>query len=177
MTEQQDKPVNAKFKDVGTVTQAELKAIFHYDPETGVFTRLKKHRYPVAGSTKGVEGGYIRMCIKRKCYVLHRLAWLYVYGRFPTEAIDHINGDKLDNRFLNLREASHAQNMRNIGWRKDSKAVLKNVYFIPSKNLYKVKMKVGAKPKILAYSEDIEFAELIAIEARNLYHGAFANHG
>jgi hypothetical protein len=102
-------------KDI--LTQDELKAQLHYNPETGVFTRLKANCTRVkVGDIAGnlsKSTGYIRFSINKKEYVAHRLAWLYMTGSFPINEIDHINGIKHDNRFSNLRDVPHEVNQRN----------------------------------------------------------------
>jgi YHS domain-containing protein len=87
----------------------ELMQHFYYDPETGVFSR--KSRKNSHGSVDVY--GYLILKIKGKQYKAHRMAWLYVHGELPNGCIDHINRDKLDNRIVNLRCVSQAENTRN----------------------------------------------------------------
>ena len=101
------------------ITQQHLKSIFNYNPETGVFTRaVKRKRYDI-GTTVGskMPSGYMRTRIDGKDFYLHRLAWLYVHGCWPSE-IDHINRDKSDNRIKNLRDVTRSENGLNTGIRK-----------------------------------------------------------
>lgn len=100
-----------------TLTQSRLKELLHYDESTGVFTRRvalcnKVKVGDIAGTTEKEE--YVRIEIDGKKYKAHRLAWLYVYGNFPEQQIDHINSIKNDNRIANLRDVSQSVNMRNI---------------------------------------------------------------
>lgn len=97
------------------LTQEYLKSVLHYSPDTGVFTNM------VTRSNRAVKGkiassvnvqGYLRIGILGKTYLAHRLVWLYMYGEFPT-IIDHINGNKVDNRLENLRECTASQNLHN----------------------------------------------------------------
>jgi len=98
-----------------SLTQASLKEVLFYDSETGIFT-WKKHTYKnrigvVAGGVNSL--GYINIVVNKKSLLVHRLAWLYIFGNFPKETIDHINMNKSDNRLCNLREASSSQNAMN----------------------------------------------------------------
>jgi hypothetical protein len=100
-----------------TMISAErLRELLHYEPETGVFTRLvstrgNAHAGDVAGTP--LRQGYLQIGADGRYYLAHRLAWLYMTGEWPKDQIDHINCDKSDTRWCNLREATHAQNMMN----------------------------------------------------------------
>lgn len=99
-----------------TLTQSALKAVLHYDETTGKFTRTYNGSGVRAGQEAGRrhgQYGHIKIAVKQKRYFAHRLAWLYVYGRWPEMNIDHINGDPADNRIANLREVDQATNMQN----------------------------------------------------------------
>ena len=98
------------------LTQAELKAVLHYNPKTGRFTRLVSKGPSKKGDIAGTQShprGYVQISVKSKSYYAHRLAWLYVTGHTPY-MIDHINGDTSDNTFKNLRECSMSENMQNM---------------------------------------------------------------
>jgi hypothetical protein len=99
-----------------TITQNKLKNLLAYDPDTGVFTYTKARPKVRVGGIAGHRHkghGYIQIKINGQLYLAHRLAWLYVYGVWPVNQIDHINRDRTDNRFENLREATNAQNCQN----------------------------------------------------------------
>jgi hypothetical protein len=98
------------------VTQADLQARLSYDPETGAFTWLvyRAGMAPKGGRAGTVtKEGYVAIKWGGKIFKAHRLAWLYVYGQWPAGLIDHINGQKDDNRIANLRDVSHTVNREN----------------------------------------------------------------
>jgi len=110
------------------ISQKALRKILYYNPDTGDFVR----RIGVTNQVKGKRAGtfndrYIRIRIGEHLYLAHRLAWLYVYGRFPRTALDHINRDKHDNRISNLRKCTQGQNKCNSWVRRDSKSRIKGV--------------------------------------------------
>lgn len=132
--------------------QKTLREVLSYDQSTGVFT-WKKHRCSTlvgkqCGNTH--HTGYIRISIKKKSYLAHRLAWIYMHGELSGE-IDHVNGIKNDNRIGNLRIASRSQNLANKKLRKDNKAGLKGVFLVDKikKNRWRASICVGGKNKYL----------------------------
>lgn len=92
-----------------------VREVLNYDPGTGEFTwRVTLSSRAVAGKAAGSPvAGYRRVCIDGRAYRSHRLAWLLAHGSWPSGEIDHINGDKSDNRLANLRDVAHAQNCAN----------------------------------------------------------------
>lgn len=99
------------------LTQARLKELLHYNPETGVFTRLVSLNFAVkVGDVAGslMKKGYWAIGVDKTKHKAHRLAWLYVHGVWPKDQVDHINGVKTDNRIENLREATNAENSQNV---------------------------------------------------------------
>lgn len=95
------------------LTQADVRELLDYDPETGVFRWRVKQGRKAAGAIAGSpDHGYVRIGIKGHHYYAHQLAWLWMMGRWATE-IDHKNRNPADNRWRNLRAVSHRANGRN----------------------------------------------------------------
>lgn len=114
------------------LTQERLKEILYYDSDMGIFTWLVSNSPRVnIGDVAGFlsDDGYSKIGIFGKQYRSHRLMWLYVYGSFPPTSLDHIDGDKLNNRVSNLRLCGHAENSRNVGIFKSNTSGFKGVSF------------------------------------------------
>ena len=91
------------------LTAERLRERLHYDAGTGVFTRRVGSGHARTGEMAGSvhSTGYVRISIDGGKYTAHCLAWLYVHGVWPPDQIDHINGNRSDNRIANLRERRH----------------------------------------------------------------------
>jgi len=112
------------------LTQDRLKELLHYDEETGIFTRKTRVANRLAGSVSGARHnkGYIQIMIDGENHLAHRLAWFYVYGKWPINQIDHINRIKTDNKIKNLRDVDSSINQHNVGIRSHNSSGVTGVY-------------------------------------------------
>ena len=158
------------------ITQEYLKSILEYNPETGAFAWKisgKGIRYGVEVGTVDIHG-YRIIRINRKGYKAHRLAWLYVYGRFP-ERIDHINCIKDDNRIENLREATNGENRVNSLASKNNKLGVKGIKKTPS-GKFQVNIRIpNGSVKCLGSFDTIEKAKETYNNAAKWFHGEFVH--
>ena len=100
------------------LTAEHLRSVLHYEPETGIFTwKVSTSRRVKAGDAAGCPGGggYPQIRVQRRLHQAHRLAWLYMYGVWPKDQLDHVNRIRTDNRISNLREVTNKQNGQNAG--------------------------------------------------------------
>ena len=160
------------------LTQALLLEIAHYDPALGVFTShqtgkamgwLSSHG---RGAKKVV---YIRVSIGGKSYYAHRLAVLYMTGAWPKAEVDHEDKDGLNNRWANLREATHSQNGHNQGLRVNNKSGVKGVSWDTGRGKWHATITINGREKGLGRFDTLEAAAEARRNAEAEYHGAFAH--
>lgn len=158
------------------LTAERLREVVSYDPENGAFTwRKKTCRKVVPGAPAGHLGThYWTIGIDGKRYRAHRLAWLYAYGEFPSETIDHANGDYLDNRIANLRAASRRQNMANKRMHKNNACGVKGVYWCIQRHKWRASVRYQGRNKHVGFFESKEAAgEAYFAKAKEIF-GEFA---
>jgi len=141
-----------------------LKEIFDYDPNTGIFIRKIKGRKAKVGSFD--PEGYVYIQINHIKYAAHRLAWLYMYGEFPTDQIDHINGIKNDNRIANLRVCTHAENQQ-------TKRNVKGYSWHKTKKRFIAYIQINKKRIELGRYLNEQDARKSHLDAKNKYHPFF----
>jgi hypothetical protein len=140
------------------LTQTELKKVLCYDPETGIFTRIKNGK--IAGTL--TWKGYTQIKVFGKCYRAGRLAILYMEGSFPTNQVDHHNGIRNDDRYINLVCCDQQYNMQKIKTAKNNTTGIKGVGRCNTTNKYTAKIVVNKKFKGLGYYEN----KIDAVKAR-----------
>lgn len=116
------------------LSAARLRELLNYEPATGVFTwKVSKGTRARPGDITGTlhpTTFYLVIGIDGKLFQAHRLAWLYVHGKWPDADIDHRNGDRTDNRIANLRDVSRRINTENRR-KSQGKSALMGVHWNP----------------------------------------------
>ena len=164
------------------LSQKTLKKYLKYDPETGLFTWLVKRNSfrskvkPGAVAGNPQVAGYIELGLLGKRYLVHRLAFLYMDGKMPPNEVDHINHDRADNRWINLRHATRIENGRNIRMRDSNTSGITGVYWSKVKRKWVAQIMVNHKIHVLGYSADIQKVAVLRKAAEAKY-GFHENHG
>lgn len=156
------------------LTHELLKSLLHYDPETGAFTHIKGRHKVTAGMPAGTttNDGYCQIYLLLKGYKAHRLAWLYMTGAWPTGEVDHIDLNRLNNRFSNLRDATGAQNRANCSARLRNPFGLKGVDKIGER--YRAAITINRKRRHLGVFDTPEEAHAAYLDAAVAHWGQFA---
>lgn len=176
--------VNAPFKRAapsnkeGIPSVEELRRMLAYDRVSGDFRWLHREdrerdwNTRFAGKIAGqiLGNGYRYIMLGKKPRLAHRLAWLYMTGEWPTHQIDHINRDRADNRWDNLRAATNQQNQNNTGLRSTNKSGVKGVNYVAKKHRWQAMITVDYKQRFLGYfmtKDDAIAARLKAEQERD----------
>ncbi len=146
-----------------------LHSTFNYDPSEGVFRWKVKRKNgakinDVAGGTNGA--GYVMIRLGGKQYYAHRLAWLWVNNCFPSKSLDHINGNKIDNRIENLREASQSENMQNL----DSRGMKRGTHWNKKAGKWAAQITILGVTHFLGFFETRESAHNSYLSAKINLH-------
>lgn len=155
------------------MTQEELKKALRYDPETGLFVWLRSFR-----GKKKADAGYIDLYGYRniRChgplYKAHRLAWLYIYGEWPSGEIDHINGVPGDNRIANLRIATRSQQNANNKLRCNNTTGFKGVSRVNGR--FGAYVRINKKSTYLGTFDTAEEAHKAYVDAAREAYGLYA---
>jgi hypothetical protein len=138
------------------ITAERLRELAHYCPETGEFTHLQSKGGKKAGMRAGSlrNDGYIYIMFGGVRALAHRFAWLYMTGNWPDREIDHIDGNKRNNAFSNLRDVDRSLNTQN---QNKAKRTSKTGY-------------LGVR-----YHGPNKFVAAISLNGKSIYLGVFKN--
>ena len=159
------------------ITQARLKELLHYDPETGIFTRIKSYCSKAKiGNIAGVlkKDGYLRIGVDGR-HLAHRLAFVYMTGEF-SKVTDHINGNRSDNRWENLRSVTNNENLKNQKMRSTNTSGVMGVYWSKVSKKWAASIRSNGGKFHLGVFDDINdaYAARRAAEKKYNFH---PNHG
>lgn len=149
------------FKDVLLLASKK----FDYDPSTGTF--ISKKSGEISGSMEQL--GYLSVAVGRTRIKSHRLAWLFAYGRWPNGEIDHINGNRADNRIANLREVTRSQNMQNLHKVRGA-SIYHGVTWNERLGKWRARITVDKKRISLGCFDKEELAYAAYIKAKKIHH-------
>lgn len=165
------------------VTHERLVEILNYDPETGIFTSRISVGPRKAGTSAGslCNRGYLRIEICGHRYGAHRLAWFYVHGKWPNY-IDHIDGDKINNRISNLRDVSIAENSQNMKLGRRNRTGIHGVWWSTKYGVWVARIGVHGKKHDLGRFPCLLDAVAVRKRAEREFgyhpnHGRDANNG
>jgi hypothetical protein len=184
-------PSYSTSRNIVEIPVAALHELFIYDAETGLFTRKPRVASAQIGSGWSVDvwnrkwagkpaftvdngSGYLVCAIDRKNYAAHRVAFAMHHGRWPSLHIDHINHDRKDNRIANLREASQAENCRNMSLSKANTSGVPGVRWDGTR--WRVRIRANGRHLDLGVYTDFEAARA-ARKAAEAVHGYHPHHG
>lgn len=158
------------------LTQERLMELFIYCKDSGhlYVAKNRKGSSKKVGSIAGsvANNGYIELDIDARRYTVHRLAFLYVNGNFPISVVDHINGDKADNRWCNLIECSQGDNLQNIHKVKSTSTTgYTGVYTY--KDRFRAKINVNGKQIHIGEFVTAEDASIAYKNAKNIHHSHY----
>lgn len=157
------------------LTQARLHELLRYDPKTGdFFWKVQTNSRALVGMKAGAnslsgkpDNNYRVINIDKRVYRAHNLVWLYFYGVFPTNVIDHINGKRLDNRIENLRDVTRQQNSWNLQKAKrNSKSGYLGVDWKSERNKWRSQIRIDGKKTLVGYFNTAEEASAAYQQAK-----------
>lgn len=153
-----------------------------YEPDTGAFIRVKStNNRSKVGEVAGTvnKQGYVRIALFGMCFQAHRLAFFFMTGKLPPAdlEVDHINGDRADNRWVNLRLVSHAVNMQNSRIPKHNTSGHPGVLYVKANRKWAARISVNGR--MVQLGEFIEKQDAIEcyLEAKRSRHEGFIGIG
>lgn len=161
------------------LTAIEARELCSYDPETGFVSRT----ISISNSTKPGEvpsrnngDGYSRITVMGQRHYVHRLVWLLHYGEWPSGQIDHIDGDRSNNRLWNLRDVDHTTNAQNIHVGTSASGLMGATYDKKRKK-YCAQLSVGPRGKAkcmhLGRFDTAAEAHEVYLAAKRRHHAGF----
>ncbi|WEL95513.1 HNH homing endonuclease [Xanthomonas phage vB_XooS_NR08] len=159
------------FKSRDDITVADVLDRYHYDPETGVFLHARSRQGAKAGTAAGGDMlGYKVLSFSGHLCLAHRVAWLLVHGKWPENDLDHVDGDRSNNRISNLRECSQAENSQNKGKYSNNTSGVTGVTWNKQCQKWHAQLMVAGNQIFLGLFSTIEEAAQARAAAKAKYH-------
>jgi hypothetical protein len=167
---------------MATLTAERLRMYLNYNPHTGIFTWIAHPRRAYKGREAGTVNtatGYIQLCLENKTYRAARLAWLYMTGSLPEDSysIDHIDNDRTNNSWHNLRLATKEQQGCNQRRRATNTSGIKGVSFNTKKGKWLAALVYEGQYYHGGFHYTKDEAAIAIQKLRDSVHKQFANHG
>jgi hypothetical protein len=160
------------------LTQAKVRELFDYDPFTGILrNKITRNARAMTGKEAGSINhyGYRETRIDSKLYRVHRVIWLWAFGKFP-DKVDHIEGNRTDNRLHMLRDASALESTKNRCIPCTNSSGHIGVYWASTHNKWIANIGVNNKTIYLGIFKNKSDAVQARKEA-NIKYGFYKNHG
>jgi len=164
------------------LTAAQLRARLDYIPSTGAFiwryqpTARKEWNSRYAGTRAGTlhSEGYRQIQLYGRFYFAHRLAFLWMTGKWPPVWVDHRDTDRSNDAWTNLRPATYSQNARNSQLRSSNTSGFKGAYWDKHKGYWGAAIRANGPTRFLGYYDTAEKAAAAYIKAAKRLYGEFA---
>ena len=160
------------------LTQPRLKELLYYNPDTGIFSWKISPAYHIKiGAIAGTRcSGYIRIRVDKKNYKAHRLAFLYMDGKWPQGQVDHGDHIRHNNKWGNLCSGTHQENQKNASMRKDNTSGITGVHWCKRDKRWTAKIRNNTILNNLGSFTD-KFEAICARMSANNKYGYHKNHG
>lgn len=154
------------------LTSSRLRDLLSYDSESGVFRWAKSFGNAKEGKQAGCVGphGYRYIGVDAGFFKAHQLAWLYVTGEYPVAEIDHIDGNRDNNAFCNLRRATRSENMQNKKKYANATSAYQGVHFHKCSGKWCAAIQVDRARKHLGVFDTPELASAAYLAAKLELH-------
>ena len=171
--------ISSLTKDYKMISQKDLKHCLHYNPDTGIFRwKIKPNKriynWSIAGCRR--SDGYVVIQLEDTYQLAHRLAFVYMTGKFPKEYTDHIDHVRHNNKWKNLREVSTQENSKNKLKPRNNKSGVVGVHLDKKRNKWRAQIRVLDNQIDLGSFKNKDDA-IAAREAANIKYGFHENHG